>query len=310
MQATARQDRRPDHPRRRAPQGDRRGALRLGHAAGQSGLCLSRHQRDRARADRRHRRQRDARDARRARHPDPCAMSAARSSRPSCSATAAMSARRSCRWARTGSGMTARSSRSCSPRPSRRRATGAHRLAIRYAPEQPSAGFDSAGATTVAAKDASKEHEDPEVGDARRRLCRGAGQDRRAIRDADPAPQPDRAVHHQLRLGRRQADRLGGEPERHRAQERAGRAARHRAGQNPCRLAVHRRRVRLARLADPAHRADRRRGAAARPPGQAGGDARPGLHDRHLPRRDPAPRQARRRPRRQARVADPTRAGR
>src|SRR5207247_2164826 len=42
----------------------------------------------------------------------------------------------------------------------------AHRLNISYAPEQPSAGFDSPGTETVAAKDASKTYEDPAVGDA------------------------------------------------------------------------------------------------------------------------------------------------
>jgi xanthine dehydrogenase YagR molybdenum-binding subunit len=43
---------------------------------------------------------------------------------------------------------------------------GAHRLKVRYMPEEPSAGFDSAGATTVAAKDVSSKHQDPEVGNA------------------------------------------------------------------------------------------------------------------------------------------------
>ena len=43
---------------------------------------------------------------------------------------------------------------------------GARRLAIRYAPEPPAAGFDSPGATTVAAKDVVKNYEDPAVGDA------------------------------------------------------------------------------------------------------------------------------------------------
>jgi xanthine dehydrogenase YagR molybdenum-binding subunit len=42
----------------------------------------------------------------------------------------------------------------------------AHRLDVRYAEEPPSAGFDSAGATTIAAKDASSSFEDPAVGDA------------------------------------------------------------------------------------------------------------------------------------------------
>jgi xanthine dehydrogenase YagR molybdenum-binding subunit len=43
---------------------------------------------------------------------------------------------------------------------------GAHRLRVRYAEEIPSAGFDSPGATAIAAKDASSGYEDPAVGDA------------------------------------------------------------------------------------------------------------------------------------------------
>src|ERR1051325_2795365 len=42
----------------------------------------------------------------------------------------------------------------------------AHRLDIVYEDEEPAAGFDSPGATTVAAKEASPSHEDPAVGDA------------------------------------------------------------------------------------------------------------------------------------------------
>src|SRR5665213_2214919 len=42
----------------------------------------------------------------------------------------------------------------------------AQRLNIAYAAEQPSAGFDSPGATEIAAKDASSSFEDPAVGDA------------------------------------------------------------------------------------------------------------------------------------------------
>lgn len=42
----------------------------------------------------------------------------------------------------------------------------AHRLNISYAEERPSAGFDSPGATEIAAKDASSSFEDPVVGDA------------------------------------------------------------------------------------------------------------------------------------------------
>src|SRR5437868_824438 len=42
----------------------------------------------------------------------------------------------------------------------------AHRLKIDYAPEAPSATFDSGAAETVAGKDASPKHKDPAVGDA------------------------------------------------------------------------------------------------------------------------------------------------
>jgi xanthine dehydrogenase YagS FAD-binding subunit len=62
------------------------------------------------------------------------------------------------------------------------------------------------------------------------------------------------------------------------------------------RALVHRRRLRLARLVDAAHRADRGRGAPAEPAGQAGRHPRPGFHDRQLPGRDAPSCEARRRP--------------
>jgi len=43
---------------------------------------------------------------------------------------------------------------------------GAHRLNVRYAPEPPSASFGSPGVETVAGAVASKQHDDPKVGDA------------------------------------------------------------------------------------------------------------------------------------------------
>jgi xanthine dehydrogenase YagR molybdenum-binding subunit len=43
---------------------------------------------------------------------------------------------------------------------------GAFRLGITYVEESAAAGFDSQGAETIAAKDASKQHDDPAVGDA------------------------------------------------------------------------------------------------------------------------------------------------
>src|ERR1700743_431518 len=42
----------------------------------------------------------------------------------------------------------------------------AHRVKVEYAPETPSATFDSPGAETVEAKVVSKKHKDPAVGDA------------------------------------------------------------------------------------------------------------------------------------------------
>jgi xanthine dehydrogenase YagR molybdenum-binding subunit len=43
---------------------------------------------------------------------------------------------------------------------------GAYRLNVTYSEDAPSASFDSVGAQTVAAKDVSKKHEDPSIGDA------------------------------------------------------------------------------------------------------------------------------------------------
>jgi len=141
----------------------------------------------------------------------------------------------------------------------------AHRLEVTYAAEEPSAGFDSAGTTIVAAKDVSSNYEDPMVGDAAVAFSRGTGKGRSALRDADAAPQPYRAVYDELRLGRRQADGVGRQPERDRPQERSRRANRHRPRQGPCRLVLYRRRLRLTRLIEPAHCADRSRGAPAKP---------------------------------------------
>ena len=91
---------------------------------------------------------------------------------------------------------------SSSPTPSRPRArppTRSRRLRRR---SRRSATFDSPGVDDGAARAAAR-HEDPEVGDAEAAFAARAGEDRRALRDADPAPQSDRALHHHLRLGRR-----------------------------------------------------------------------------------------------------------
>ena len=133
----------------------------------------------------------------------------------------------------------------------------------------------------------------------------GRREDRCALLHPHPASQPDRALHHHLRLGGAEADGLGGEPERLRLQARSGAAALHQPGRRAHRLALHRRGVRQPRIADAAHG---HRGAGlegAGSAGEAGDGARPGLHRRHLPRRDPPPRAPGRIARRQARVALP-----
>ena len=92
----------------------------------------------------------------------------------------------------------------------------AYRLDVSYAEEQPSAGFDSAGATTVAAKDVSSSFEDPAVGDAEAAFASAPVTVDQRYATADDAPQPNRAVHDKLRLGRWQANGVGSQPERHR----------------------------------------------------------------------------------------------
>ena len=71
-----------------------------------------------------------------------------------------------------------------------------------------------------------------QVGDAEAAFAAADGAARGRLRDADPAPQPDRAVHHHLRLERRPADRLRAEPVRLRpASNGIAAAARHRPRQ-------------------------------------------------------------------------------
>ena len=173
----------------------------------------------------------------------------------------------------------------------------------------PRPSFDSAGVDdAVAAKDgAERATRTPQVGDADAAPSPAPPvKVDAALRDADPAPQPDRAVHHHLRLGRRQADGLGSRARTSTASSTASPSSS--ASTRPTSASISpfvggafgsrgslTQRTALVALA--AQRLGR--------PVQAGGHARPGLHHRHLPRRDAPPRPARRRPRRQAAGADP-----
>ena len=174
-------------------------------------------------------------------------------------------------------------------------------------PRAPSRHLRQPGRQPSEAAQAGQEHEDSEGRRRRRGLRAPRRSSRRALCDADPAPQPDRAVHHHLRLERRPADDLRAEPVRVRA---ARTALAEQLGIEPERrprgLALRRRRLRLARARSRrARRSIAIAAAQARPAGQAGGHPRPGLHHRHLPRRDAPPRAARRDARRQADGAHP-----
>ena len=191
----------------------------------------------------------------------------------------------------------------------------ANQLKIAYAEETPSGDFDSAGISIIAAEAAAKKggggseggegYKDPKVGDAETAFA--AAPVRIDARYETPIQHhnPDRAVHHHLRVGWAEADRLGVQPERLRLQERLGAAARRERRRHPRRFALHRRRLRFARLADPAHRDHRVRGQAYGPSGDGGGEPGRRLHHRHLPRRHPPPHSPRRQSRRQAAGPDP-----
>ena len=126
----------------------------------------------------------------------------------------------------------------------------AHRLGVTYAPEEPSVGFDSAGATTVAAKDVSSNYEDPAVGDAEAAF---AG----APVTVDQHYATPTQHHNPIELFTTSCAWA----------DVASTGCAIRSGEDPCRVALHRRRLRLARLGDPAHCLDRGRGAAAEPAG-------------------------------------------
>ena len=166
----------------------------------------------------------------------------------------------------------------------------AYAVRVDYDAEAPSATFGSPGAGDGAAR-AGRAQGLP-GGRRRRRLRRRRDQDRRSVRHADPAPQPDRAVLHHLLLARRQPDRVRAEPVRARAARLAGQATAHGPEADPGGGAPRRRRVRLQGHPVGPQRLDRDRGATAQPAGQARRHARPGLHHRHLSRRDSPPRPA------------------
>ena len=86
----------------------------------------------------------------------------------------------------------------------------AHRLEVTYAAEQPSAELRQRRARRRSPpRTSSSNYEDPAVGDAEAAFAGAPVKIDAALRDADPASQSDRAVHHELRLGRRQADGVG-----------------------------------------------------------------------------------------------------
>ena len=174
-------------------------------------------------------------------------------------------------------------------------AEAAAKVGVAYDAEPPSATLDSGGATVKAVADADKAHKDPTLGDADRGFRRVARHDRRRIFHPDPAPQSDGAVHHDLRLGRRQARHPRAQPVRLRLEIRGRHATRPRPGRHPRHEPVRRRRVRLQGLADGAHSAGRPRCAPRAPAGEARRHARPGVHHRDLSRGDPASRPSRRR---------------
>ena len=82
---------------------------------------------------------------------------------------------------------------------------GAQGAASTMPPRRPSATFDSPGVADRSVAEAQAKARGPQGRRRRRRLRRRAGEDRRALLDPHPAPQPHRAVHHHLCLGRRRS---------------------------------------------------------------------------------------------------------
>ena len=234
----------------------------------QPGLRVARHQRDRQGRDPVDRPGRGPSRARRARHPDP--RRTPRSCRP-----LAIS-RRAARPATTSplqiaeiwhdGQIVAMVVAETFEAAQRSRDAGQGRIRR----EAPTATFDSAGTTTEQASTrASRRSKDPSVGDAEAAFAARRGQDRRAISHADPAPQPDRAVHHHLRLGRRPADHVRAAASRSTAcKTDRGRAARasipDKVRRSPTSSAARSARKGIADRADRLDRASPRGGSAGR----------------------------------------------
>ena len=168
----------------------------------------------------------------------------------------------------------------------------AHRLRIDYEAERPSASFGSAGATTEAASEASKKHEDPKVGDAQ------AAFDAAAVKiDAEYATPTQH--HNPIELFSTTCVWQGDELTIHEPSQfvyglKNGVAEQ--LGIDPAKVhngqPLHRRRLRLESLGHATHRDRRARGETPEPTGQAGAAAPARLHGCDLPRRDAAPRAA------------------
>ena len=83
----------------------------------------------------------------------------------------------------------------------------AYKVRVEYAATPPSATFDSPG-VTQAPKAEDEKSKLPSIGDAGNGVRRRPGEDRPPLFHAHPAPQPDRTVHHHLRVGRPQPHHL------------------------------------------------------------------------------------------------------
>ena len=85
----------------------------------------------------------------------------------------------------------------------------AYKVKATYAEAKPSATFGSPGVTEEDATKVSEEHKKlPQAGDAAAAIAAAEVVDRCGIRDADAAPQPDRAVLDHLRVVGRPTHRL------------------------------------------------------------------------------------------------------
>ncbi len=230
----------PADPHRRPRQGHRPRRLSLRRAGRQPGLRLPGDQRDRPRPDRRLRPGRGARGPRRARHPHPRERRRRGQDSPQLASggetTTTMETDRIWHDGQIIAVVVADTFEAAREAAFNVRVSATRR-------SRPSATFDSPGA--------EEEHRDDGRarglhGRRRRgRVRRRPGQRRRRIRHADPAPQPDRAVHHHLRLAGQAAHHLGAQPVRLRPARLRRQAARHRPRRRARDLEIRRRRVRL-----------------------------------------------------------------